>query len=163
MTWALLSISVVQNGTVHWLIATRQRPEWWLVTLVATVLGLTVHLAVGIGRPGRMVDTERSAGPTALTLPEGISTITESPEAGSRLESCDPITTLIAQGAGRRRTGKELDISEYQARQLLAERRPDQTEIGPPELVGPTTSSSAAEGSMKNSTEMPHRNGRADG
>jgi hypothetical protein len=54
MTWNLLVISVLQNGTVHWLIATGQRPEWWLITLVATVppivLGLTVHLGVSLGR-----------------------------------------------------------------------------------------------------------------
>lgn len=54
MTWSLLAISVLQNGTVHWLIATGQKPEWWLITLVATVppcvLGLTVHLGVTLGR-----------------------------------------------------------------------------------------------------------------
>jgi hypothetical protein len=54
MTWSLLGVSVLQNGTVHWLIATHQTPEWALITLVATVppivLGLTVHLGVGLGR-----------------------------------------------------------------------------------------------------------------
>lgn len=53
MTWTLLSVSVIQNGTVHWLLATGQQPAWWLITLVATVppatLGLVVHLGVGLG------------------------------------------------------------------------------------------------------------------
>lgn len=54
MTWSLLVISVLQNGAVHWLIATKRLPEWWLVTLVATVpplvLGLTMHLGVTLGK-----------------------------------------------------------------------------------------------------------------
>jgi hypothetical protein len=45
------------------LIATDQRPEWWLVTLVATVppmvLGLTVHLAVDMRRPAGHRSVER--------------------------------------------------------------------------------------------------------
>lgn len=54
MTWTLLGVSVLQNGTVHWLIAAHETPEWWLITMAATVppivLGLTVHLGVGLSR-----------------------------------------------------------------------------------------------------------------
>lgn len=62
MTWALLAASVVLNGTVHYLDSTGTAPSWLLVVAVAAVpplvLGLCVHLAVGMGRPGvRSTDT----------------------------------------------------------------------------------------------------------
>lgn len=65
MTWTLLGVSVLQNGTVHWLIAAHQTPDWWLITLAATVppivLGLTVHLGVGLSRVRDDLDTAEAA------------------------------------------------------------------------------------------------------
>ena len=53
MTWSLLTVSVLLNETTHFLASTGSLLSWPLVVAVAavppTVLGLTVHLAVGLG------------------------------------------------------------------------------------------------------------------
>jgi hypothetical protein len=110
MTWSLLSISVALNGTTHWLESIHTAPSWPLVVAVAAVppmvLGLCVHLAVGMGR-----DTAPPAPPaTALSLP------------GVGDEPADRAAELIASGAGRRKLAAELGVTEHQARQLLAQR-----------------------------------------
>lgn len=54
MTWALLGLSVLLNGTVHWLESTKQLPGWPLVVGVAAIppltLGLVVHLVISMDR-----------------------------------------------------------------------------------------------------------------
>jgi hypothetical protein len=115
MTWSLLSISVALNGTTHWLESIHTAPSWPLVVAVAAVppmvLGLCVHLAVGMGH-----DT---------APPESPAPTRSLPTAGDRVPDADdpdPVAELIESGAGRRRLAKELDISEHRARQLIASR-----------------------------------------
>lgn len=144
MTWTLLGISVVQNGTVHWLIATGQRPEWWLVTLVATVpplvLGLTVHLGVGlassekIGPAGHIDLSEGSNGnfendqdraDTSSGQEEGVigaPTMGLCPPVAAlshNVDQSDPVAQLIESGVGRRKLAEALNITEHRARKLV--------------------------------------------
>jgi hypothetical protein len=124
MTWSLLAISVVLNGTVHWLESTGTAPSWLLVVGVAAipplVLGLCVHLAVGLGAPERPpVGTHgfsEELAPTSLL--DGKTGRSSGPEE----RDSDPVAELLDQGVGRRRLARELDISEHAARQLLASR-----------------------------------------
>jgi hypothetical protein len=124
MTWCLLAVSVVLNGTVHWLESTGTAPSWPLVVAVAavppTVLGLCLHLAVGLGGPvsGPERPVKPSAGPRKGDGPGA----TE-PEIDHNVNSFDPLAELIEAGAGRDRIAKALDISPHQARKLLTERR----------------------------------------
>lgn len=111
MTWAMLSVSVVLNGTLHYLQAEATAPSWMLVVLVAAVppavFGLVVHLAVG----------QSNGAPTGT---QGFGeTFTKEPVPD---EALDPVVELLEQGVGRRRLAKELDITEHAARVLLAER-----------------------------------------
>lgn len=106
LTIVLLASSVAGNAVVHGLTAYGLRPAWWLVVLVSAVapavLGAVVHLAVlvsAIADVSPMGDSE--------TLPMG---------------NADPVDELLEQGVGRRRLARELGVTEYQARQLLAER-----------------------------------------
>jgi hypothetical protein len=107
MTWSLLACSVVLNGTVHYLDAQRIAPSWLLVVAVAAVppmvLGLCVHLSVGLGEPEAAAEAPR--------VPEVLSAQTK-----------DAVAGLIESGAGRRRLAKVLGVTEYQARQLIASR-----------------------------------------
>jgi hypothetical protein len=106
LTWLLLTSSVAGNALVHGLTAYGLRPDWWLVVLVSAVapavLGAVVHLAVLVGRPGAWLGAgpgERAAEPPAV--------------------SDGPTGPPI----GRRRLAAELNISEHQARQILAAAR----------------------------------------
>jgi len=103
MTWGLLGCSVVLNGTVHYLDATYTGPSWLLVVAVAamppTVLGLCVHLAVGLGDPP-------------------VAAVVNHPTVSDE----DPVSELIESGVGRRKLAEALNVSEYRARRLLAER-----------------------------------------
>lgn len=138
MTWTLLGISVVQNGTVHWLIATGQRPEWWLVTLVATVpplvLGLTVHLGVGLSSASahivnRSSGVDRSEGSSGNFEKDQSDQLVpfSSPDPVAELpyesQGSDPVAELISSGVGRRKLAATLDISEHSARKLLEARK----------------------------------------
>jgi hypothetical protein len=64
MTWALLGLSVVLNGTVHWLESTGQLPGWPLVVGVAAIppltLGLVVHLVISMDREPAAVEPAAS-------------------------------------------------------------------------------------------------------
>lgn len=154
MTWCLLAVSVVLNGTTHYLTSTHTAPSWLLVVAVAavppTVLGLCVHLAVGMGGPGRFGPMtggpghmpEGAEGPQstqpALSESAQLSGGVRRPDqqqdglralAGSTTtadvtdgatEISDPVAELLAQGAGRRKLAAELNITEHQARQLIA-------------------------------------------
>lgn len=105
MTWTLLATSVVLNGTTHYLTSTGTAPSWLLVVGVAavppTVLGLCVHLAVGMGRPGAGVSGAGSW-ERAAELPADSATV-------------PPI--------GRRKLAAELNITEHEARKILAAAR----------------------------------------
>lgn len=110
LTWLLLASSVVGNALVHGLSAYHLQPAWWVVVAVSAiapaVLGATVHLAVLVGRPRTSSLQEDVLGPVRPH------------ETNGR----DPVDQLLEQGVGRRRLARELDISEYQARRLLASR-----------------------------------------
>lgn len=103
MTWSLLATSVVLNGTTHYLTSASTAPSWLLVVGVAavppTVLGLCVHLAVGMGRPGAGVSGAGSWG-RAAELPADSAT--------------------FPTNISRRKLAAVLGVTEYQARQILA-------------------------------------------
>ena len=116
----LLGLSVAANALGHGLAAFALAPAWWVVVIVSAVapavLGAVVHLAVLVGRPHPAPEPRRirhsgrarrrSSRPRRAT------------RAGERARE------LIAAGAGRRRLAQELDITEYEARQLLDQRPP---------------------------------------
>jgi hypothetical protein len=106
MTWALLASSVLLNGTTHYLESTGTAPSWLLVVAVAavppTVLGLCVHLAVGLGTENapiscREEDTEDDLAARARQI------------------------VAATPGIGRNTLARELSISTHRARGLLAE------------------------------------------
>ena len=111
----LLGLSVAANALGHGLAAFALAPAWWVVVIVSavapTVLGAVVHLAVLVGRPTPAPDVPvpASAGESGRELP---------PAAGEA--TGERARELIAAGVGRRRLAQELDITEYEARQLLA-------------------------------------------
>lgn len=113
LTWLLLASSVAGNALVHGLSAYSLRPAWWVVVLVSAVapavLGATVHLAVLVSKP----EASQALGAEFLQLQD---------EEIPQPELVDPAAELIANGAGRRRLARELDVSEHQARKLLASR-----------------------------------------
>jgi hypothetical protein len=108
LTWLLLGSSVAGNAVVHGLTAYGLRPGWWLVVLVSAVapavLGAVVHLAVLVGRPA---SSPIGTGP--------------SDDLADEVAAADGVPDLPA-GLGRRRLAAELGVTEYAARQILAER-----------------------------------------
>ncbi|MDQ4118427.1 MAG: DUF2637 domain-containing protein [Actinomycetota bacterium] len=106
----LLTLSVAANALGHGLAAFALAPAWWVVVIVSAiapaVLGAVVHLAVLVGRPNPEPD---QPAPAAREEKSELPT-------GPRNERA---RELIAAGAGRRRLSRELDITEYEARQLL--------------------------------------------
>lgn len=108
LTWLLLASSVGGNAVVHGLTAYGLRPVWWLVVLVSAmapaVLGAVVHLAVLVGRPSAEVQSAAPGG-----------------ELAAELSASDGATELLA-GLGRRKLARELDITEHEARKILAVR-----------------------------------------
>jgi uncharacterized protein DUF2637 len=117
MTWSLLAVSVLLNGTTHYLESTHTPPSWLLVVSVAavppTVLGLCVHLAVGLG-------TVTAA---AVRHVEPLDEYRWGDEPTPDADTSDPVTELIESGAGRRKLATELGVSEHQARKMLAAAR----------------------------------------
>jgi hypothetical protein len=117
MTWALLTVSVLLNGTVHYLESTHQRPGWVLIVAVAAVppavLGLCVHLAVGLGE-----------GTQDPRTPEGVADL-DTPDlhwAETNAGDDRHPAPVVPAGWGRRRVAKELGVSDWTARRMLAER-----------------------------------------
>jgi hypothetical protein len=132
----LLALSVAANALGHGLAAFGLAPAWWVVVIVSAVapavLGAVVHLAVLVGRPEPVVEP----GPDEEPIPYELTAAAY--EAGtldehdlSRLWEVAPparsegerAAELIAQGVGRRRLSRELGVTEYEARQLLARSR----------------------------------------
>lgn len=129
---ALLALSVAANALGHGLEAFTLAPAWWVVVIVSAVapavLGSVVHLAVLVGRPANpsadLADEEpRPYAPAHDVDDRGMSQLWTD-AASSRDER---IAALIAEGAGRRRLSRELDISEYEARRLLSGPRAQQS------------------------------------
>ncbi len=121
---ALLGLSVATNALGHGLAAFAIPPAWWVVVVVSAiapaVLGAVVHLAVLVGRPDGaelLPDADID-----LLDDHGLSRLWEhAPTATPTAQ--DRAAALIAEGVGRRRLSQELDISEYEARQLLSRSR----------------------------------------
>lgn len=123
LTCVLLASSVAGNAVVHGLSAYQLRPAWWLVVAVSAVapavLGAVVHLAVltaqrRTGGPELPVDSFEGA-PQGVDLPDPWA---NAPYADTAHRAAE----LIDAGVGRRRLASELGVTEYQARQILAER-----------------------------------------
>lgn len=122
MTFAMLAVTVAGNALHSGLVASGLTPTWWTAVLVGgippAVVGSTVHLAVLVGRPvtPRVVTTPA---PAAGLNPVQVGEVA----AGDNLDGVDRAAELIAEGAGRRRLARELDVTEHQARELLAVHR----------------------------------------
>ncbi|QJY46635.1 DUF2637 domain-containing protein [Pseudonocardia broussonetiae] len=144
MTWALLVVTVAGNAGQLGMHAHNVDPPWWVAVAVGSippaVVGATVHLVVLLVRHPALevLATTPPAAPPAPPAeveaePEGTPTVlSDPPDVGDDvvvdlqpLED-EPETVeqraarLIADGAGRQRLIKELEISEWKARQLLA-------------------------------------------
>ncbi len=139
----LLGASVAGNAVGHALEAYTARPAWWVVVVVSAVapavLGAVVHLAqLAVGghteRPEPAVEglddgdryeeetlDERGLSLAWATAPAAEPVIDD--QAGEDRAGEDRAAGLIAAGAGRRRLARELEISEHQARELLAATR----------------------------------------
>lgn len=140
---ALLGLSVAANALGHGLEAFRVPPAWWVVVIVSAiapaVLGAVVHLAVLVGRTEPSVDegdngrqepvdyelTVEAFGADALDE-HGLSRLWDDAPPASEAGRA---AALIAAGAGRRRLSRELDITEYEARQLLVATRATKRDI----------------------------------
>lgn len=119
----LLALSVAANALGHGLAAYALLPPWWVVVILSgiapAVLGAMVHLAVLVGRePGS------ESAPAAEIARQTEHEL--APPDGAQAPFCqgpDRAAELIAAGAGRRRLSRELGVTEYEARQLLAQTR----------------------------------------
>ncbi|MGD9525316.1 DUF2637 domain-containing protein [Pseudonocardia sp.] len=127
---ALLALSVAANALGHGLAAFGLAPAWWVVVIVSAVapavLGAVVHLAVLVGRPHPDMSTaahEDDQGDEATK--EIVDWWRDAPpaEPAARVDPGRRAAELIAAGAGRRRLSRELGMTEYEARQLLARTR----------------------------------------
>jgi hypothetical protein len=139
LTSTLLAASVAMNAVGHALVAYGVHPPWGLIVLVSAIppatLGAVVHLAVLVTRrdapPVEADPGAPEAGPVSAPVeaarpvppveagpePDPIG-LEEAPQPA--ISASDPVAELLAQGAGRRRLARELDISEHAARRLLA-------------------------------------------
>lgn len=148
---ALLGLSVAANALGHGLAAYGLASPWWVVVVVSAVapavLGAVVHLAVLVGRrhepaPGLAADVDEDQALDVDGRDErGLSRMwDDAPPVG--LGGRDRAAELIAAGAGRRRLSRELEISEYEARQFLERTRTATDEAAP----GSTTTTSPSTG-----------------
>jgi Protein of unknown function (DUF2637) len=120
MTWAMLAISVVLNGTLHYLQTAGTAPSWLLVVLVAAVppavFGLVVHLAVG---QQHVAESDLAAGTNQLAE---IFT-KDDPNLGSEVIDTDPLLdrARALMPIGRPKLAETLEVSDWKARQLLSQ------------------------------------------
>lgn len=117
MTWAMLSVSVVLNGTLHYLQAEGSNPSWMLVVLVAAVppavFGSVVHLAVGQPQEGQQQERKQLA-----------EIFTEDdPNFGAGVIDTDPLLDRARElmPIGRPKLAEMLEVSDWRARQLLSQ------------------------------------------
>lgn len=124
LTWVLLASSVAGNALEHGLSAYHLQPAWWVVVAVSAiapaVLGAVVHLSV-------LVSQGRTGGAELVQddlheLGEGADTPDFWAEAPYADTPTGRAAELLEQGAGRRRLARELNVSEYEARKILATR-----------------------------------------
>lgn len=138
----LLGLSVAANALGHGLAAFALAPAWWVVVIVSAiapaVLGSVVHLAVLVGRTEEASDSEEPI-PYELTARAYAAGALDEHGVSRHWDDAptreDRAAKLIANGAGRRRLARELQITEYEARRLLDGARPT-TPHAPPALNG---------------------------
>jgi hypothetical protein len=133
----LLAASVIGNGVAHLLEAYRLEAAWWLVVAVSAlapcVLGAVVHLVVlavqddvgttdPLDAPNR-VETGAFWDPRSSQVDQVAGGDDLTSAARMSDPAADRAAELIAEGVGRRRLARELGVSEYEARQLMQERR----------------------------------------
>lgn len=143
MTFALLASTVAGNALHGGLVASGVRPAWWVAVGVTAippaVVGAVVHLAVLVGRsPGRGTHEVRTPAGAVTenagdeegymlastpSIEQGASSPTEAVVGFAPTTTQDRARDLIAEGAGRRRLARELGVSEYEARGLIAAQR----------------------------------------
>lgn len=145
MTWALLATTVAGNAGHLGMVAEGITPPWWVAVLVGAippaVVGSVVHLVVLLTRQAPKEATEGySLGDhepeREVVLPprQAVLEIRETnlEVVGDDLENVgDDLENdlesrareLVAGGAGRTKLMRELDLSEYEARQLLTKVR----------------------------------------
>jgi len=138
----LIGLSVTANALGHGLAAFAVAPPWWVVVVVSAVapavLGAVVHLAVLVGRPHDSTPTpvpedhddqhgqdgvDCAVVDGELLDERGVSRYWDHAPPAVPVDRPDRAAELIAAGAGRRRLSRELEISEYEARQLLERTR----------------------------------------
>ena len=152
----LLALSVAANALGHGLAAFSLAPAWWVVVIVSAVapavLGAVVHLAVLVGRPDPAppAETDSDVDGDGDTEPIPYQLTAEAYEHGLLDEhglsrhwddappARDRVSELIAAGVGRRRLSRELEITEYEARQLIARTRNHHDEQREPVTASPT-------------------------
>lgn len=125
---ALLGLSVAANALDHGLAAYELAPAWWVVVLVSAiapaVLGAVVHLAVLVGRDeSTQADEPIPYQLTRHAIDAAAPDRTGTEDRGEPAGEPDPVSALIAAGAGRRRLSRELGVTEHEARRLLAAAR----------------------------------------
>lgn len=128
----LLTLSVAANALGHGLAAYHLAPDWRVVVAVSAiapaVLGAVVHLAVLVGRlePAPALDdsdAEDAELDGAAFDDDGLSRLWADAPPAAGQNGVDRAELLISAGVGRRRLARELGMSEYEARQLLAQSR----------------------------------------
>ncbi len=132
----LLALSVAANALGHGLEAFRLAPAWWVVVIVSaiapSVLGAVVHLAVLVGRDRPDPGVTDEPIDYALTRDAYEAGLLDDDGLSHRWDDAPPVpdpppdraAELIAAGVGRRRLARELEITEYEARQLIERTRP---------------------------------------
>ena len=138
----LLAGSVGGNALGHGLAAYNVRPHWAVVVAVSAiapaVLAALVHLAVLVVRasppaPPPSPPDDAPAGDDRAAVPPTSDQSDEvlvadvdpgaAPAPASPAEPGDRAADLIAAGAGRRKLSRELQITEHEAREMLARAR----------------------------------------
>jgi hypothetical protein len=133
-----IAASILGNAGQHYMTSLEVAPPWWVVVLVSAVppamLGAVVHLGhlrTAVLPTVGLSTTDRTGGLRTAETPHDLDGVFPVPvpiggEHGNTPEAQpgqDRVAELIAEGAGRRRLSRELDISEHQARELLARHR----------------------------------------
>ncbi|MDN5859116.1 MAG: DUF2637 domain-containing protein [Pseudonocardia sp.] len=144
----LLALSVAANALGHGLAAFALAPAWWVVVIVSAVapavLGAVVHLAVLVGRPKPPVvepDLDDEPIPYLLTADAYVHSLLDEYGVSRHWDDAPPApdraSELIAAGVGRRRLSRELEITEYEARRLIARTRNHHSDNGGPVPAAP--------------------------
>lgn len=140
MTWSLLVLTVVGNGSHLGMEASHVLPPWWAAAIVGAVppavAGAVAHLLVLLGRGDVQLDVQEPV--ICAQEPEVIAQRKPAPAPSrpkrtsvaaptDRTVSETRAAALLASGAGRRRISRELGVSEHQARVLLEQHAAEKT------------------------------------